>query len=213
MPETTRRLLGEQRMSTDPPIFRIHGTFQITKPGNLTTIDPGMTIRFMKMNGAPVRRAILGIPAEWTISKRESVDDISTAVAGMITRHLSIPNECLSLIWSSPQEQHVMVTVVLKPLTEADCEALLESSQGHDLCLCCNHPAPDADLYKGREDNCAECCPSHLCDKCRIIMPDGSPRCYLCFGPEDRSFLEENHRRHLIRMQLLSPEIFGSTYD
>ena len=64
----------------------------MTKPGFLTSIDSGMTIRFIKVNGEPVRTSDLGIPAEWTPDGCEAVDAISTAVAGLITQHLAIPH-------------------------------------------------------------------------------------------------------------------------
>ena len=58
MHERTRGLFGERVMST----FSSKGAFQVTKPGILTSIDSGMTIRFIKVNGEPVRTSDLGIP-------------------------------------------------------------------------------------------------------------------------------------------------------
>ena len=63
-------------------------------------------------------RPNFGISSEWTTNSCDTVDAINTAVARLITRHLRIPKECLSLVWSKPQDHHVVVTIVLTPLSD-----------------------------------------------------------------------------------------------
>ena len=142
----------------------------------------------------------------------ETVDAVSTAVAMLITRHLRIPNECLSLVWSKPQDHHVIVTIVLTPLSEHVLVRLTDGAEsaGGWACLVCCQPCPDADDDDTRELNCAECEPCYICGMCRVTMPNGTSRCYLCLGPEDRSFLEERHSNHIIRLRVLAPDIFSS---
>ena len=205
MHERTRGLFGERVMST----FSSKGAFQVTKPGILTSIDSGMTIRFIKVNGEPVRKSDLGIPSEWTTDGCEALDAISTAVAGLITQHLAIPHECLSLVWSRPQERQVLVTIVLNPLSEQDWEMLGSDSREQSVCQVCFQPCHDADDDNTRELNCVECYPAFLCDRCRVITRNGNPKCYLCLAPGDRSCLEEYHGNQMIRLRVLAPEVFA----
>ena len=122
-------------------------TFQLTKPISLESIDSGMTIRFIKVNGDPAEKSDFGISSEWTTNSCETVDAVSTAVARLITRHLRIPNECLSLVWSKPQDHHVIVTIVLTPLSAEHAYDMLQDldSAGGWACLVCCQPCADAD--------------------------------------------------------------------
>ena len=72
--------------------------------------------------------------------------------------------------------------------------------------VCCQ-PCHDADDDDTRELNCVDCEPCFLCDRCRVTTPNGASMCYRWLGPEDRSFLEERHRIHIIRLPVLAPEI------
>ena len=192
-------------------------TFQLTKPSSLESIDSGMTIRFIKVNGDPAEKSDFGISSEWTTSSCETVDAVSTAVARLITRHLRIPNACLSLVWSKPQDHHVIVTVVLTPVSDG---ALSHweppaGSRGCCTCMVCCHPCDDADddpddPWARAGLNCAECHPCSLCGRCRVTMDNGTSKCYLCLGPEDQSFLEERHSNDMIRLRVLAPYIFSS---
>ena len=103
-------------------------SFQLTKPSSLESIDSGMTIRFIKVNGEPAKESDFGIPSEWMTNSCETVDAVSTAVARLITKHLAIPNECLSLVWSKPQDHHVIVAIVLTPLSEHGWDMLREDA-------------------------------------------------------------------------------------
>ena len=103
-------------------------TFHLTKPSSLKSIDAGLTIRFIKVNGEPAKTSDLGIPSEWMTNSCKTVDAVSTAVARLITKHLATQNECLSLVWSRPQDQHVIVVMVLTPLSEHDWEMLREGA-------------------------------------------------------------------------------------
>ena len=94
-------------------------TFQLTKPISLESIDSGMTIRFIKVNGDPADKSDFGISSEWTTNSCETVDAVITAAGRLITKHLAIPNECLSLVWSKPQDHQVIVTIVLTPFVRA----------------------------------------------------------------------------------------------
>ena len=66
--------------------------FQLTKPSSLESIDSGMTIRFIKVNGEPAKESDFGIPSEWMTNSCETVDAIRTSVARLITKHLAVPN-------------------------------------------------------------------------------------------------------------------------
>ena len=152
-----------------------------------------------------------GISSEWTTDGIEDVDAISTAVAGLISRHMSIPVDCVSLVWSVPRNQLVIVTIVLIPLSEELWDELSEWS--HEavetpLCQSCFHPCHDADLDNTREANCVECHPCFLCDRCRITMRNGNPKCYLCLSKEDYPFIEEFYSDQIPRMRLLLPDLF-----
>ena len=196
----------------------IMNAFLLSKPRSLESIDSGMTIRFIKVNGDPAEKSDFGIPSEWTTNSCETVDAVSTAVARLITRHLRIPNECLSLVWSKPQDHHVLVTIVLTPLSEESAEEVYDwdmytGSRGGCACMVCCQPCDDADTDddpRASELNCVKCIPCFLCDRCRVTMPGGTSRCYLCVGPEDRSFLEERHSNHIIRLRVLAPGICSS---
>ena len=190
----------------------IRNAFLLTKPRSLESIDSGMTIRFIKVNGDPAEKSDFGISSEWTTSSCETVDAVSTAVARLITRHLRIPNECLSLVWSKPQDHHVIVTIVLTPLSEHAYEMLQDGadSAGGWACLVCCQPCPDADdddTGDGRTRNYEACEPCFLCGRCRVTTPNGTSMCYLCLGPEDRSVLEDRHSNHIIRLRVLAPGI------
>ena len=117
--------------------------------------------------------------SEWMTNSCETVDAVSTAVARLITRHLRIPNECLSLVWSKPQYHQVIVTIVLTPLSEHDYAMLQDDadSAGGWACLVCCQPCHDADDDDTRELNCVECCPCFLCDRCRVTTPSGASMC------------------------------------
>ena len=145
----------------------------------------------------------------------ETVGAVITSVARLITKHLAIPNECLSLVWSKPQDHHVQVTIVLIPRSEESPDYLdvQTGSRGGCTCMVCCHPCKDADDDpdpKARERNCVECHPCNLCDRCRVTMANGTSKCYLCLGPEDLSFLEERHSNDIIRLRVLAPDIFSS---
>ena len=191
--------------------FGSEGPFQLTKPSSLKSIESGMTILFVRMNGGPAKQSDFGIPSERMINKSETVEAISTAVAKLITKRLAIPNECLSLVWSRPQDQHVILTIVLTPLSDHDWEMLSEEAEmkHSPACMVCFQPCHDADDDDSRELNCVECIPCFLCDRCRVTTTNGTPMCYLCLGPEDRSFLEEAHSNHMIRLRVLAPQVFG----
>ena len=196
------------------PSAAMANAFQLTKPISLESIDSGMTIRFIKVNGDPAEKSDFGISSEWTTSSCETVDAVSTAVARLITRHLRIPNECLSLVWSKPQDQHVHVTIVLTPRSEKSPDYLdvQTGSRGGCNCMVCCHPCKDADddpnPCRARLRNCVVCNPCSLCARCRVTLPNGTYKCYLCLGPEDLSFLEERH--DIIRLRVLAPDIFSS---
>ena len=166
-----------------------------------------MTIRFVRINGEPANQSDFGIPSEWMTNSCETVDAVSTAVAMLITKHLAIPNECLSLVWSRPQYQHVIVTIVLTPLSEHDWDMLTEEVElkANSACMVCCQPCHDAYGDDTRELNCVACYPCFLCDRCRVTTRNGNPKCYLCLGPEDRSFLEEAHSNHMFRLRVSAP--------
>ena len=191
--------------------FGSEGPFQLTKPSSLKSIDSGMTIRFLRISGEPAKQSDFGIHSEWMTNKSETVEANSTAVAKLITKRLAIPNECLSLVWSRPQDQHVILTIVLTPLSDEDWEMLdAEVEMKHNpACMVCFQPCRDADDDDSREQNCVECIPCFLCDRCRVTTTNGTPKCYLCLGPEDRSFLEEAHSNHMFRLRVLAPQVFG----
>ena len=127
--------------------------FQITKPSSLKSIDSGMTIRFLRISGEPAKQSDFGIHSEWMTNKSETVEANSTAVAKLITKRLAIPNECLSLVWSRPQDQHVILTIVLTPLSDEDWEMLdAEVEMKHNpACMVCFQPCRDADDDDSRE--------------------------------------------------------------
>ena len=162
------------------------------------------------------RTRTVGIPSEWMTNSCETVDAASTAVARLITRHLRIPNECLSLVWSKPQDHHVQVTIVLTPRSEESPDYLdvQTGSRGGCNCMVCCHPCKDADddpnPCRARLRNCVVCNPCSLCARCRVSLPNGTSKCYLCLGPEDLSFLEERHSNDIIRLRVLAPDIFSS---
>ena len=193
--------------------FGSEGPFQLTKPSSLKSIESGMTILFVRMNGGPAKQSDFGIHSEWMIFQSETVEAISTAVAKLITKRLAIPNECLSLVWSRPQDQHVILTIVLTPLSQEDWEMLSEEARmkQNPGCIVCSQPCHDADDDDSRELNCVACTPCFLCDRCRVITTNGEPLCYLCLGPQDRSFLEETHSNHMLRLRVLAPRIFEKT--
>ena len=138
-----------------------------------------MTIRFIKVNGEPATESDFGIPSEWMANSCETVDAVSTAVARLITKHSAIPNECLSLVWSKPQDQHVLVAIVLTPLSEHGWDMLREGadSTGRSACMVCWQPCHDADDDDTRELNCVECEPCFLCDRCRVTTPNATSMC------------------------------------
>ena len=167
-----------------------------------------MTIRFIKVNGEPAKESDFGIPSEWMTNSCETVHAVSTSVARLITNHLAIPNECLSLVWSRPQDHTVIVTLVLTPLSEDGCDMLRKDadSTGRTACMVCWQPCVDADDDEARDLNCVECEPCFLCDRCHAITPSGTPICYMCLQPEARSSLEARPSQHRIRLRLLVPE-------
>ena len=136
---------------------------------------------FIKVNGDPTEKSGFGISSEWTTNSCDTVDAISTAVARLITRHSRIPNECLSLVWSKPQDHHVVVTIVLTPLSDGVLhDWAMQTSplwgRGGCPCMVCCHPCNDADDDpdpKARERNCVECHPCNLCGRCRVTMANG----------------------------------------
>ena len=203
------------------------GTFQVTKPSSLKTLDPGTTVRFTRIDGEPVETSKFGISSQWTTAGIEDVDAISTAVAGLISRHMSIPVDCVSLVWSVPRNQLVIVTIVLIPLSEelwgayyrvelvpqpdwrgSRCAVFHEAVET-PLCQSCFHPCHDADLDNTREANCVECHPCFLCDRCRITMRNGNPKCCLCLTTEDYPFIKEFYSDQIPRMRLLIPGLFA----
>ena len=186
--------------------------FQLTKPISLESIDSGMTIRVMTVNGEPAQASDFGIPSDWLTDSCETVVSLSAGIARQITKHLAIPNECLSLVWSRPQDHTVIVTLVLTPLSDHGWDMLREDAEstGREACMVCWQPCVDADDYLARELNCKECEPCNLCDRCRAITPSGTPICYLCLQPEARSFLEARPSQHRIRLRLLAPDTFSS---
>ena len=135
----------------------------MTKPSNLTSIGPGMTIRFVRVNGEPVRKSELGIPSEWTTGGCEDVVDISISVAGLITKHLALPRECLSLIWSIPQEQLVIVTIVFEPLSNevrenTQCTQLLPKQYVHNGATCLSGMLPALPRRRSRRYQGTQLC-------------------------------------------------------
>ena len=169
----------------------------------------------------------LGIASEWTAHDGEDVDTISTAAAMLISHQMSIPYDCVSLVWSTPRNLLVTVTIVLIPMSEevrdayyncplvsqqdwrgSRCAVLCERV-AQPLCQACFYPCHDADLDNTRELNCVECYPCFLCDRCRIIMRNGNPKCYLCLTKEDYPYIKEFYSDQILRMQLLIPDIFA----
>ena len=180
--------------------------FQLTKPISLESIDSGMTIRVMTVNGEPASE--YGLPTVWLTDSCETVVSLSAGIARRITTHLSIPNQCVSLLWSRPTDHTVIVTAVLTPLSEDGWDMLRKDadSTGRTACMVCWQPCVDADDYEARDLNCVECEPCFLCDRCHVITPSGTPICYMCLQPEARSSLEARPSQHRIRLRLLVPE-------
>ena len=127
--------------------------FQLTKPISLESIDSGMTIRVMTVNGEPASE--FGLPTVWLTDSCETVVSLSAGIARQITKHLAIPNECVSLVWSKPRDHHVMVAIVMTPLSEHGWDMLREDadSTGRSACMVCWQPCHDADDEGTRELN------------------------------------------------------------
>ena len=129
------------------------GHFQVTKPRDLKILDPATTVHFLRVSGEPATSE-LGISPTWITKSIEDVEVISTATAGLISRHMSIPCDCVSLIWGTPLNDQVNVTVVLTPLSDEIRDAYHEASdhvQGRchveqPICMSCCQYCHDADL-------------------------------------------------------------------
>ena len=195
------------------------GNFQVTKPRDLKILDPKTTVHFLRVSGEPATSE-LGISPTWTTNSIEDVQDISMATAGLISHHMSIPCDCVSLIWGTPLNHQVNVTVVLTPLPDEILEAYHQASGQYNpgpgrthveqpICMVCCQYCHDADRDCSREYNCVECFPCFLCDRCSITMENGNPRCYFCLTPEDWPFVKEHYPEDSLRIQLLTPESFG----
>ena len=65
--------------------------FHLTKPTNLDCISSDTSIHFVKINGEPTHEDDFGIPSTWTPRSCDTVQALSAAVAGLITKHLAIP--------------------------------------------------------------------------------------------------------------------------
>ena len=193
---------------------RNSGTFQVTTPSSLTKIGPGTTIRFIKVSGELVKKSELGISErDWRQRQPhvESVNTISIAVVKVITDHLAIPGECVSLVWSRLSEQLFSVTIVLVPLAEDEWDNQNVWTLNHEegfVCYVCFKPCHDADEDETRKLNCVRCEPRFLCTRCRIYTKEGRPKCYLCLGPEDLPYVKADQ---MMRLRVLSPTLFDET--
>ena len=181
--------------------------FQMTKPISLSSIASGSCLRVMTVRGEPASE--YGLPTVWLTDSCETVVSLSAGIARRITTHLSIPNQCVSLLWSRPTDHTVIVTAVLTPLSEDGWDMLRADAEsaGRSACIVCWQPCDAVDDYDAaRETNCVDCDIDSLCGRCHVIMPSGRPICYCCLQPEARSSLEARPSQHRIRLRLLVPE-------
>ena len=164
------------------------------------SVEAGTRIEFLHLSGnSSVLHQKFSIPREWTTQNTESVENICLSISLLITRHASIPGDCLTCIIRKEEPNRLKITIVFTPLTDEAREKLTVDANGFSrfCCMVCSFDCDDADETDSREKNCSRCYPCYLCVRCRIQMEDGRPSCYWCLDRSCLPYLQELLRTHI----------------
>ena len=187
----------------------------IAKPDAFGEMYADTVIHLVGLNGEVINTADTGLPLMWQLSSRASVQEVSTVFSRMVKEHAGLPEECIGYCWSAPKDSNVIVQVRFLPLDEYTHDVLTsEDGPGlgciarADACQVCSGPCWDADIDNTREKNCNVCSPCYLCDRCRLVMADGTSKCYFCLTAGDLPEVHELHSSHLFHLRLLNGDLF-----
>ena len=107
-------------------------------------------------------------------------------------RQCGVPVWCIRLKWPSNPWDLTQLSLNLRitctvsnDFSHVDCFSVVYDRDDVIRCECCWEDCEDAEeIRMSRENICASCLPSFLCDRCRIQMPDGLPYCMWCVVAE-----------------------------
>ena len=187
----------------------------IAKPDAFGEMYADTVIHLVGLNGEVINTADTGLPLMWQLSSRASVQEVSTVFSRMVKEHAGLPEECIGYYWSAPKDSNVIVQVRFLPLDEFIHDELITVIENGWPCArsytCFVCATPCGDGHENDLDgtqNCMICAVWCLCDRCRLVMADGTSKCYFCLTAGDLPEVHELHSSHLFRLQLLSGHLF-----
>ena len=186
--------------------------FSVTRPANYVTISAGHIVRCQTMcSGAPTSLALHGVPPEYVLHEERAVDLECFALTHLITRHLTIPDECLSFVLQPSCMRglcSLTINIVFQGLSEEAWERLcfLPNGEDRECCYICTTPCTEVPSWEESGKNCCRCHPSNLCELCKIHFPCGVHGwfvCYHCLEQAEISNISKVSEIHMLRINLL----------
>ena len=181
-------------------------------PRALTRVPIGSQVHLRLNSGQLIDSQTYGMDGIYSVSSDASVEVLSLAFARVISRHLSIPQECISIMWNGARaydaNESIYETVV--HLSACDDERSREAekrTRNEEVCVGCYWPCPAIDRNR-RFWNCVECGAENLCNRCKVITANGLPHCLLCLEQDDVPILMRSaSREDLIRYRVIADHL------
>ena len=206
-----------ESMDCNTSLFGIGPTVSVSS--REAAVPAGTSIHFVLLSGENVDPKVYGLPGTYFLVEASAVDTLSLAFTTVVSRRLGIPEDCLHFTWHKLTQNgffEMFVTIMVRAIDEDLYNKLQDRPCGTmwkkmaAICLVCCGSCTDADEYEGRHLNCEECLPCFLCTRCRVYMPDASPRCLFCLDQSDVSYVLQTTREPVLRYKVLMPELVWS---
>ena len=150
------------------------GPCSLSRPARLNEVAARVPINIWLVSGSPVIKELHGLPPEITLTEKSDVEVVTLMMARLVSRHLGVPEDCLSFTWRTSYATNGSCTgynvmMVLVALSDTTWERLdkercaLFDEGGPPYCFVCLGECDDADYPNPRgatrKSNCIECEP------------------------------------------------------
>ena len=138
----------------------------LARPASFTHLEVGDVVQLTLANGHAVDTSLHGAPLDYVVRERTDVDTLTFAFVLLVSRHLHVPEDCVSFIWEPGRRRtdasSTTHAAILKMSPVPDTHWPGKESIDDDSCAVCALGTLDRLSWEQSDAMCPRCTPMYL---------------------------------------------------